>query len=173
MRIAIPLGRASNRIMSMKQGLIILAMVLLMSGLADAAEAKNSRAVVIVMQGEVNDYNRDTLFLRFREARAMGADTVVLEVNTYGGLVTAGLDISRFIKQQNDLHVIAFVREKAISAGVMIALACDEIVMAPHALMGDSAPIAVSPGQQGMQTLGETERAKAESPILEDFRDTP
>ena len=79
--------------------------------------------------------------------------------------------MSRFLKAQNDLHVIAYVHDKAISAGAMIALACDEIVMSPSATIGDAAPISVAPTGQ-MQGLGAAERAKAESPILADFRES-
>ncbi len=130
-----------------------------------------SSTVIIRLEGSIDDFNRDALFRRFKEARKLGATTVILDVNTYGGLVTAGLDISRFLKQQDDLHVVAYVGEKAISAGAMIALAADEIVMGSSALLGDAAPIAASPGG-GMQPLGDAERAKAESPILEDFYDS-
>jgi membrane-bound serine protease (ClpP class) len=132
-----------------------------------SAAAENT-AVIIRLQGQIDDYNRDALFRRFKEARRIGAKTVILDVNTYGGLVTAGLDISRFLKQQDDLHVIAYIGEKAISAGAMISLAADEIVMAPSAMIGDSAPISIGAGG-GMQPMGDAERAKAESPILEDF----
>src|SRR5687768_11930580 len=134
---------------------------------ATQAASANRNAVVIELSGEIDDANRDALFRRFREARRMGVPTVILDINTYGGLVTSGLDISRFLKQQDDVHVIAYVGEKAISAGVMIALAADEIVMAQGAMMGDSAPISVGPA--GMESLGDAERAKAESPILADF----
>src|SRR5450432_1031779 len=135
-----------------------------------AAPAGSSKAVVIVLKGEIDEYNKSTLFKRFDEARRLGADTIILQTNTYGGLVTSGLDISRFLKQQNDLHVICFIDEKAISAGAMIALACDEIVMQPGALLGDCAPITIS--ESGLQTMGAAERAKMESPILEDFSDS-
>jgi membrane-bound serine protease (ClpP class) len=60
----------------------------------------------------------------------------------------------------------------ALSAGIMIGMAADEIVMQPGSMIGDSAPIALGSDGRGMQTLGETERAKAESPILADFRDS-
>jgi membrane-bound serine protease (ClpP class) len=128
-------------------------------------------AVVIKLSGVVNDYNRDALKKRFKAARALGAKTIILEVDTYGGTVVAGLDISRFLKQQTDLHIIAYVPDKAISAGVMIALAADELVMAPGAMIGDSAPIAISTQGQ-MQTVGAAERAKMESPVLADFYDS-
>jgi membrane-bound serine protease (ClpP class) len=135
---------------------------------APATAPANATTVIIRLQGEIDDFNRDALFRRFKEARRLGAKTVILDVNTYGGLVTAGLEISRFLKQQDDVHVVAFIGEKAISAGAMIALAADEIVMAPSAMIGDSAPISVGSGG-GMVPMGDAERAKAESPILEDF----
>ncbi|HEY1629251.1 MAG TPA: hypothetical protein VGF52_05295 [Tepidisphaeraceae bacterium] len=126
--------------------------------------------MIIQLKGEIDDYNRDSLMRRFAEARQLGADTIILQLNTYGGLVTAGLDISSFLKRQNDLHVIAFVDEKAISAGAMIALSCNEIVMEPGSKLGDCAPITVS--ETGLQTMGAAERAKMESPILEDFSES-
>jgi membrane-bound serine protease (ClpP class) len=136
-----------------------------------SSSAGSTSAVIIRLEGEIDDFNRDALFRRFKEARRLGATTVILDVNTYGGLVTAGLDISRFLKQQDDLRIIAYIGEKAISAGAMIALAADEIIMGPSALLGDSAPIAMAPSG-GMQPMGDAERAKAESPILEDFYDS-
>src|SRR5256885_14040782 len=69
-------------------------------------------AAVVVLQGTIDEFNRDQLFKRFAEARAAGATTAILRIDTYGGLVTAGLDISRFIKRQTDLHTIAFVDDK-------------------------------------------------------------
>jgi membrane-bound serine protease (ClpP class) len=125
-------------------------------------------ASVIVFDGVVDDYSRDMLFKRWAQAKAGGAGTIILELTTPGGLVTSGLDISRFLRGQTDVHTIAFVQGRALSAGIMIGLACDELVMAPQSLIGDSAPISMS-SDGGLRTLGETERAKAESPILADF----
>lgn len=134
---------------------------------APASQPAGLSSAIIQLHGDIDDTTRAAVFRHFKEARQLGATTVIVDINTYGGLVTAGLDISRFLKQQDDLHVIAFIDEKAISAGVMIALAADEIVMSPGSMMGDSAPISVGAG--GLETLGEAERAKAESPILADF----
>lgn len=138
---------------------------------AQAATQPSTTAAVVVLRGQVDDFARDALFKRFRAARAAGAKTIILQIDTYGGLVTAGLDISRFIKQQTDLHTIAFVNDKAISAGAMIALACDEIVMVPSATLGDCAPIAFRTDGT-LESLPAAERAKQESPVLADFRDS-
>lgn len=141
---------------------------------ADAAPtpARSDKTVVIVADGDVDNFMRDSIQRRVNKARELGADTIILRIDTYGGLVTAGLEISRFLKQQDDLHLVAFVDNKAISAGAMIALACDEIVMEPASQIGDSGVIAMSPGGGGMATLGATERAKAESPVVADFDDS-
>lgn len=132
------------------------------SGSGTLTLTRPGKAAVIVIDGMIDDYNRNRLERRFADAKQQGADVVILQINTYGGLVTAGLDIARFIKRQDDLHVIALVDEKAISAGAMIALSCDEIVMEPSTLIGD---IGVIRGD-GASIEGNTERAKVESVVL-------
>jgi membrane-bound serine protease (ClpP class) len=134
---------------------------------APAVPGAGTRVVVIPVEGMIDEFVRDTLRQRVQRAREMGATTIILKINTYGGLVTAGLDISRFLKQQSDLHTIAYINEKAISAGALIAVACNEIVMEPHAMIGDSGVIR-SDGQE----LTGTMQAKAESPVIEDFYDS-
>ena len=125
-------------------------------------------AAVVGLAGEIDDYNRDSFFKRFRTAKADGAKTIIVEIDTWGGLVTAGLDISRFLKSQNDVHTIAYVNDRAISAGAMIAMACDEIVMKDIATLGDCAPI-VRSADGTLQSLPTAERAKLQSPIAADF----
>jgi membrane-bound serine protease (ClpP class) len=134
---------------------------------------ESTPAAVVVLEGPIDNYNRDNFIKRFHHARASGAKTIIIDLDTYGGLVTAGLDLSRFLKSQTEVRTIAFVgsNSKAISAGAMIAIACDEIAMAPGALLGDCAPIAMK-SDGGIETLGDAERAKSESPILADFRDS-
>jgi membrane-bound serine protease (ClpP class) len=129
------------------------------------------KTAIVLFQGDVDDFARDSLERRYAEARKAGAKTIILKLNTYGGLVTAGLDISGFIKRQTDLHTIAFVDEKAISAGALIAFSCDEIVMDPSSVIGDCAPI-IFKTDGTIDSMGDTERAKAASPVLADFLDS-
>ena len=138
---------------------------------ATTTSSAAGRAVIVSIDGAIDDSTERFVTKRLADARALGADTVILKLNTPGGLAKAGLDISRTLKRQDDLHVIAYVEEMALSAGAMIALAADEIVMQPGAMIGDAAPISISP-TGGLNTLGAAERAKAESPILADFRES-
>jgi membrane-bound serine protease (ClpP class) len=128
-------------------------------------------AAIIRLAGQVDDYRRDTLLHRFRQAEAAGAKTIIIEIDTYGGLVTSAMDISRFLRGQSSVHTIAFVDDKAISAGSMIAMACDEIVMSPGAVLGDCAPIVLDRSGR-LEPLPAAERAKLQSPILRDFEDS-
>src|SRR5437660_327440 len=75
---------------------------------------------------------------------------------------------SSLLKRQHDVHTIAYVNPRAISAGAMIAMACDEIVMSDASMIGDCAPIAFKT-DGSLEPMPVAERAKAESPIAADF----
>src|SRR5438552_3255049 len=98
-------------------------------------------AAIVELRGVIDDFSRDSLFKRFDQATAAGAKVIILKLNTPGGLASAGLDISRFLRSQSDVRTVAFVDGKALSAGIMVGLAADKLVMAPGSLIGDSAPI--------------------------------
>ena len=139
---------------------------------APAAEAATTQpavaAAVVVLKGVVDEYSQETLIDRFEKVKAAGAKTVVLKLDTPGGLVLAAQQITSYLRSQDTIHTVAFVDHKAYSAGIMIGLACDELVMAPGSYIGDCAPIMMSDDGK-LESMGETERAKMESPILADF----
>jgi ClpP class serine protease len=62
-----------------------------------------------------------------------------LVLHTPGGLVLASLQIARAIKK-HPAKVTVFVPHYAMSGGTLIALAADEIVMSPHAVLGPVDP---------------------------------
>jgi membrane-bound serine protease (ClpP class) len=124
-------------------------------------------AAIVVLDGDINDYTEMMLERRFQQARDAGAATIILEIDTYGGYVHSGQAIARFLKRQQDLHVIAYVPVKAISAGAMIAVAANEIVMEPGSQIGNSGVVTL-----GGQDLSGTNRAKAESMVIEEFYDS-
>ncbi len=62
-----------------------------------------------------------------------------LVLHTPGGLVLASLQIARAI-HDHPAKVTVFVPHFAMSGGTLIALAADEIVMAPHAVLGPVDP---------------------------------
>lgn len=100
----------------------------------------------------------------FRDTADMQDALFVLEMDTFGGRVDAALRIVDTILDDAPGKTVAFVTNKAISAGALIALACDELVMRPNTTIGDCAPISFS--SEGPQMLGE----KFQSPLRAKFR---
>ncbi|MBI1370465.1 MAG: hypothetical protein GC162_17655 [Planctomycetes bacterium] len=135
------------------------------------ASTPDRRAIVIVpIHGEINDLTRDFLERCITLAQNQNAKAIVLDIQTPGGLVSSAIDISTRLKHLKDIRTVAWVNHEAISAGSLISLACNEIVVSARSKIGDCAAIMVGP--QGMQSLGETERAKIDSYILAEFRDS-
>jgi len=72
-------------------------------------------------------------------AREERADAILLEVNTFGGRVDSATAIRDSLLAAGR-PVLAFVRERAWSAGALITLAADKIAMAPGASIGAAEP---------------------------------
>lgn len=70
-----------------------------------------------------------------REATQMGADLVIIDMNTYGGLLDAA-DSIRTRLLNYDKPVYVFINNQAASAGALIAIAADSIFMREGASMG-------------------------------------
>lgn len=69
------------------------------------------------------------------EAEKNSASAVIFRINTFGGRVDAATQIKDAILNSK-IRTIAFIDKRAISAGALIALSCEKIVMVPSASMG-------------------------------------
>ena len=74
------------------------------------------------------------------EAAAAGARAVVLDIETPGGRVDAAERIINAISR-SEVPVYAYVNMHAYSAGAMIALATDRVLMQEGAVMGAATPV--------------------------------
>ena len=74
------------------------------------------------------------------DAEANDVDAIVFEIDTFGGRVDAATVIRDAILDSEAL-TIAFINKRAISAGALISLACDKIVMAQAGTMGATTPV--------------------------------
>ena len=70
-----------------------------------------------------------------RQAGQSKADVILIEMNTYGGLLDAADSIRTKILDTS-IPVYVFINKNAASAGALISLACDSIYMAPGANIG-------------------------------------
>lgn len=74
------------------------------------------------------------------EATDAGAAAVILEINTFGGRVDAAVLIRDALLNAK-IRTVAFVNKRAISAGALIGLAAETIVMADGATIGAATPV--------------------------------
>lgn len=74
------------------------------------------------------------------EARAAGAEVAVLDIRTDGGRVDAAQRITHAVEDA-EIPVLAYVDQKAYSAGAMIALSADQVYMRTGAVMGAVTPV--------------------------------
>lgn len=71
----------------------------------------------------------------FDEAHEVGADLVLIHMNTYGGMLDAADSIRTEILKST-IPVYVFIDNNAASAGALISIACDSIYMTPGANIG-------------------------------------
>lgn len=71
----------------------------------------------------------------FMEADTMGADYILIHMNTYGGQVNIA-DSIRTLILNTKIPVMVFIDNQAISAGALISIAADSIYMRPGASIG-------------------------------------
>jgi len=80
-----------------------------------------------------------------RQAQQDGAAAVVLEINTFGGRVDAAVAM-RDALLNSKVRTIAFINQRAISAGALIALATNTIVMVEGGTIGAATPVLAGTG---------------------------
>lgn len=120
--------------------LVALCLVMLSIAAGQPGQAAGQSVVyVIPVQGTIDPGLARFLERAFDQAEQAGADGVILEIRTLGGWVNAALDIRDRIVD-SDVRVVAYVRERAWSAGALISLAADELVMAQGASVGAAEP---------------------------------
>jgi membrane-bound serine protease (ClpP class) len=96
------------------------------------------------------------------EAERESASAVILEINTPGGRLDAALQMRQTLLD-SPVRTIAFVNREAFSAGALIALAANEMYLAPGAVIGAATPVTGS---------GRTADPKTISAVRSTFRST-
>ncbi len=146
--------------------LLITVFILALAGEAArrAVAASPKTAYVIPVSGEVQPGMASFIQRAFRDLPD-GPDVLyILEMDTFGGRVDSALKIVDALTEERQGKTVAFITYKAISAGSLISLACNDLVMKPNTTIGDCAPITYS--EEGAEMLGE----KFQSPLRAKFR---
>ena len=102
--------------------------------------AQDKIVYLIDIKEEINQSVSSYIDQSLRDAGVAGADAVILEINTFGGWLDAGVEVRDNILN-SEIQTIAFINMRAISAGALISLAADKIIMAPGATIGAATPV--------------------------------
>ncbi len=121
---------------------LLLILVLLCLPLASVSAASSGglgqTVYVIPIHGEINQGL--AAFVKRAITSADRADIpVLLEINTFGGLVEAATEIRDTVIRAR-VPVMSYVSDRAWSAGALIALAAPKIAMAPGSSIGAAEP---------------------------------
>ena len=121
--------------------LLMLPTLMLPSSGADAASQKVYK---VPIHKEIEKGLYAFLQRSFQEAEEAGADAIFLDINTPGGVTDAAGQIARLF-DNTELQIIAFIDDRALSAGAFLALHADYIYMVPNGTMG-AAQVIVADG---------------------------
>ena len=121
---------------------------------------------VIAIDGVIDLGLAPFLARTIREANAAGAAAVLLDINTFGGRVDAAVAM-RDTLLNSPVRTIAFINQRAISAGALIALASETIVTTRGGTIGAATPVV---GGGTGETRGADE--KSVSYVRSEFRAT-
>lgn len=104
--------------------------------------AQHSKPLVyaISIEGMIDLGLAPFLSRTIREAEAAGAAAVLLDINTFGGRLDAAVAM-RDTLLSSPVRTIAFVNQRAISAGALIALACETLIMTTGGTIGAATPV--------------------------------
>ena len=141
---------------------ILLAAVLLLLALSAGASvyAQTPHVDVITIKGTINPVLIDYVERGIEQAEDTGAQALIIQLDTPGGLDTAMRDIIQLMVNSR-VPVVVYVAPsgaRAASAGVFITIAAHVAVMAPNTAIGAAHPVAI--GEEGEAGMSETMEAK-------------
>jgi membrane-bound serine protease (ClpP class) len=134
--------------------LFLTAVILVVFFRAGALPAADKTIHVIPVTGTVEPGMAAFIKRSVDEILAAEPDAlIVFKLDSFGGRVDAALDIVETVSDIPQGQSISYVEKRAISAGALIALAGNVLVMKHNTLIGDCAPIIQT--SEGQKEMGE------------------
>jgi membrane-bound serine protease (ClpP class) len=140
--------------------LLVLIGLLLAASIVTSVQAANPKVDVITIKGTINPVLVDYVKRGIEEAEDSGAEALIIQMDTPGGLDTAMRDIVQLIVNAR-VPVVVYVSPsgaRAASAGVFITIAGHVAVMAPNTAIGAAHPVAI--GSEGEAAMSEAMEEK-------------
>jgi membrane-bound serine protease (ClpP class) len=97
--------------------------------------AQKKNVMVMELKTEIDTRTNRYVELALRYAVETKADVVIIEMDTYGGVMTDAKEIVDKI-MAFEKPILVYINSDAASAGALISIACDSIYMSPGASIG-------------------------------------
>jgi len=124
---------------------------------------------VFELKGEISPVTRRMAEVSLREAQKKNADIVILELDTFGGLLSDADEIRKLLLNF-ERPLWAYINKNAASAGALIAISCDSIYMAGGASIG-AATVVTPDGAPAMDKYQSYMRSMMRATASENGRD--
>ncbi len=120
--------------------------VVLFCLICSSALAQKSNVMVMEIKDEIDPRMLRYVRLAIENAEKTNADYVIIDMDTYGGVLTDAKEIVDLLMDfKKPLWV--YVNSDAASAGALISIACDSIYMSPGATIGAATVVEGTGGQ--------------------------
>lgn len=119
-----------SKVQAMRRFLLVMLLII-----PAAAFAQKTKVMLMEIKTEIDTRTNRYVELALQHAEATEADFVVLEMDTYGGVMTDAKEIVDMIMDFKK-PIVVYINSDAASAGALISIACDSIYMSPGASIG-------------------------------------
>ncbi len=126
--------------MKIKKTSIIGLMMLLFMFFSVGFNSSKGNVVVIPIEGEINKATYEFVKDQMSKIDPETTDAIIFEIDTYGGLVDQAINIKDLIIA-SPVSTISYINNKAISAGTLISIASDKVVMNSTSTIGSAETI--------------------------------
>ncbi|MFC1941762.1 nodulation protein NfeD [Chloroflexota bacterium] len=140
--------------------LLVVIALMLVASVTTSVQSASPNVSVITIKGAINPVLIDYVERGIEEAEDSGAEAIIIQMDTPGGLDTAMRDIIQLMVNSR-VPVVVYVAPsgaRAASAGVFITMAAHVAVMAPNTAIGAAHPVALS--SEGEAQMSETMEEK-------------
>lgn len=148
---------------------IILLMVGILFSVQAFAQSGKKQVMVMDIKDEIDPRMLRYVKLAFEHADKIKADYVIIDMDTYGGVLTDAKEIVDVVMDSKK-PVWVFINSDAASAGALISIACDSIYMSPGASIG-AATVVEGDGKQAPDKYQSYMRSIMRSTAEENHRD--
>jgi membrane-bound serine protease (ClpP class) len=120
--------------------------VVLFCLICSTALAQKSNVMVMEIKDEIDPRMLRYVKLAIENAENTKADYVIIDMDTYGGVLTDAKEIVDILMDFKK-PIWVYINSDAASAGALISIACDSIYMSPGATIGAATVVEGSGGQ--------------------------